>query len=99
MLLACAYVMYRCQQWRIFPFFFLYLVTVAINDAIRLDVGYLFGATAHFYAYYGTDAINIGISFVVLYEVLEHILTSGTIKITRSTFFFFIAILFLAAAT
>lgn len=91
--------MYRRHQWRIFPFFFLYVVTVAINDAIRLDVGFLFGGSAHFYAYYFTDAINIGISFLVLYEVLEHILTSGTIKISRSTFFLFIAILFLVAAT
>jgi hypothetical protein len=100
LLLASAYVVYRRRQFADFPLFFIYLCTVALNDAIRIIAALHFGLNSwpHFYVYWGTDKINIVLSFAVLYEVLKNVLTSGTIKISRSTFFLIVAVLFLASA-
>ena len=97
-LVASALVMYRRKQFADFPFFFTYLCIVVLNDALRTLVRAHFGGLPAFYVYYGTDTVDIGVSFAALYEVLRNVLTSGTIKISRSTFFMVVCGLLLAAA-
>jgi hypothetical protein len=97
-LIACAFVMYRRRQFTDFPFFFAYICVVVLNDAVRIFANSHLDAWTSFYVYHGTDAVDIGLSFAVLYEVLKNVLTSGTIKISRSTFFMVVCGLLLAAA-
>jgi len=97
-LVATAVVMYRRRQFVDFPFFFSYVCIVVLNDAVRIFVKSHFGGWPDFYVYYGTDTVDIGLSFAALYEVLRNVLTSGTIKISRSSFFMVVSGLLLAAA-
>jgi hypothetical protein len=100
-LLACIYLMYRRQQHRVFPVFFSYLAAVLVNNWIRRATHILYpgNSAQYFYVYWITDVINVGISFAVLYEVLKNVLTAGTIKVSRSTFFLIVALLLLASVT
>ena len=92
--------MYKRGQVRAFPLFFSYLTAVLVNNLIRIAVGFCCpgNSSPYFYTYWGTDIVNVGLSFAVLYEVLDSVLTSGTIKVSRSTFLLLISILALTSA-
>jgi hypothetical protein len=57
-----------------------------------------FNSSPSFYVGLGKDTISIGLSFVVFYEVIQNVFTSGTLKITRSTFTLLAAVFLLAGA-
>jgi hypothetical protein len=95
--LATAYILHRGKQSRLFPWFIAYLIFVSINAYIGLAVLFL-SPSARFYTYWIGQGVAIGLSLVVLYEIFTHVLTSGTLKISKSTFLLITAILVLIAA-
>ncbi|MCU1308346.1 MAG: hypothetical protein JWN45_3041 [Acidobacteriaceae bacterium] len=97
LLLATAYVMHRQRQVREFPAFLAYLIWVALISYFQLAL-HLFKSQLHFYSYWITQGIAIGLSFVVLYEVFRFVLTSGTLPVNKSTFMLINAVLLVIAA-
>jgi hypothetical protein len=66
-----------------------------------IPVKYYFGFSSweYFDSSWGTNALSIGLSFAVLYEVVRNLFTEGTFEIKRSNFVLVNALLFLLAVT
>src|SRR3954465_11683988 len=94
-LLACFYLMCKRRHYVAFPYFFAYLVAVLFSNLLRRGTHILYpGSSAqYFYLYWCSDVVLVGLSFCVLYEMLESVLTAGTVRVGRSTFFLIIALL------
>jgi hypothetical protein len=97
LLLAIAYIMHRTHQSRSFPAFQLYLLWVAFISYLNFALQE-FSPNIQFYSYWITQAVSIGLSFVVLYEVFRNVLTEGTLPINKSNFVLINGILLLVAA-
>lgn len=97
-LFACAFGLYRSGRVRHFPFFFSYLIFVAITNYATKAVSLHWGIKSYpyFYSWIAQTAVSIGLAFVVLYEVVQNVLTSGTLKINRSSFMLLTACFLLA---
>jgi hypothetical protein len=95
--LATAYFMHRNRQVRDFPAFLAYLVWVAFIAYFQLAL-HILTYQNQFYTYWGMQAVAIGLSFVVLYEVFRFVLTSGTLPVNKSTFMLINAVLLVIAA-
>jgi len=97
LLFAIAYIMHRTHQSRLFPVFQLYLLWVAstsyLNFALRSVAPII-----QFYSYWIGQAVSIGLSFVVLYEVSRNVLTEGTLPVSKSNFVLVTGLLLMAAA-
>src|SRR4051812_45554265 len=83
-LFLCAYFLYHRGEARSFRAFFIYLIFTGISSYAFIPVTKYWGFSSYqyFYGYWATTAISIGLSFVVLYEVVRNVLTSGTLKIS-----------------
>jgi hypothetical protein len=97
LLLAIAYIMHRTDQSRLFPAFQLYLIWVASTQYFNLAIHEL-APIIQFYSYWIGQAVSIGLSFVVLYEVFRNVLTAGTLPISKSNFVLINGLLLMAAA-
>src|SRR5438445_8183015 len=97
LLLVTAYVMHRTQQSRSFPAFLVYLLWVASTSYLNLAL-HKVAPLIQFYSYWITQAVSIGLSFVVLYEVFRNVLTHGTLPISKSNFVLINALLLTGAA-
>jgi hypothetical protein len=89
--------MHRNRQAHAFPGFLAYLIWVALSDYFQLSV-HLLKSQYSFYIYWGMQAVAIGLSFVVLYEIFRFVLTSGTLPVNKSTFMLINAVLLVIAA-
>jgi hypothetical protein len=97
LLLVTAYVMRRTRQSRFFPVFVVYLLWVAFSSYFNLAFLRV-EPIIQFYSYWTTQAVSIGLSFVVLYEVFRNVLTEGTLPISKSNFVLMNGLLLMAAA-
>lgn len=70
-LVAVAGVMVYRRLYREFPFFFTYILTVILGELIRFIVHRLPWTTSrqYFYTYWITEAVEVTLGFLVLYEV------------------------------
>jgi hypothetical protein len=70
---AVAIVMVARRLYKEFPFFFIYLIVVVIGDVVRefFTYRYIHGYPyiQYFYAYWITEAADVLVAFLVLYEV------------------------------
>jgi hypothetical protein len=89
--------MRRTHQSRFFPVFVIYLLWVASSSYFNLALHH-FAPVIQFYSYWITQAVSIGLSFAVLYEVFRNVLTEGTLPISKSNFIFMNGLLLLIAA-
>jgi hypothetical protein len=94
---GAAYIIYRTKQNRLFPWFVAYLVFVSFDSYIQLAIHFL-SPSIRFYSYWIGQSVAIALSLVVLYEIFRNVLTSGTLKISKSTFLLINAVLLLLAA-
>ncbi|HEV2991037.1 MAG TPA: hypothetical protein VG759_21540 [Candidatus Angelobacter sp.] len=69
LILVVAGMMVYRRLYREFPFFFTYLITVASADIVRFMMFKPSMALAYFYAYWVTEAFEVLLGFLVLYEV------------------------------
>jgi hypothetical protein len=97
LLLVIAYIMERSRQRRQFEWFVGYLVWVALTSYFQFALRFI-KPSITFYTYWATQAVAIGLSFVVLYEVFRHVLTSGTLPVSKSNFVLINAVLLVIAA-
>jgi len=85
LLAITAFMLYRRRLHREHPFFFGYLLFVGGRSPIlfllRRDQG------AYFYAYWAAEAVTVAISFLVIYEIYQHVAGSSSLTTSRSTFF------------
>src|SRR4051812_5047880 len=100
-LAASAYWLWRRGFKQAFPFFYLYLIFVAVKTYAMIPVKYYFGFSSweYFDSSWATNALSIGLSFAVLYEVVRNLFTDGTFNIKKSNFLLVNAFLFLLAVT
>lgn len=81
---------------RQFPFFFAYVLFMLgrapVLFILKTD------RTLYFYSYWIAEAITVGISLLVIYEIYRHVLSSTTFSMSRSTFFMLCVGLFAVAA-
>jgi hypothetical protein len=99
-LFLTAFILYRRHLARLFPYFVVYLVFVGFKSYALIPVSKYsgFSSSLFFYGSWGSTLISIGLTFVILYEVVRNVFTSGTLKISRSNFMLLTALLLLAAA-
>jgi len=69
LVLAVVVVMVRRQLHREFPFFFTYLLIVVVAEVIRQILFRHRMITPYFYTYWITEAVEVLLGFLVLYEV------------------------------
>lgn len=76
---------YRRGYHREYPWFFRYLVLVLGRSpllyALRQD------EDAYFYGYWALEAVTVLLSFLVIYEIYQHVAGSSSLSISRATFF------------
>jgi hypothetical protein len=85
---------YRRGQVKTFPWFFGYLIFIILKTPVLLLIQKLDPRDAYFYSYWTGEALSVIISLLVIYEIYNNVLTSGTLKISSSTFFSMIVALF-----
>jgi hypothetical protein len=69
LLLTVAGIMMHRRLYREFPFFFTYLTTVVVAELIRFTLFHLKIVLLYFYIYWATEALEVMLGFLVLYEV------------------------------
>src|SRR5215467_11137379 len=69
LLLVVAGVMVYRKLYREFPFFFTYLIVVVLAELIRFVVFHMKPGLAYFYSYWTSEAVEVMLGFLVLYEV------------------------------
>src|SRR5215831_4752361 len=69
LLMVVAGVMVYRRLYREFPFFFTYLLAVIFADLLRLIVLHVNPGLLYFYVYWITEAVEVLLAFLVLYEV------------------------------
>ena len=84
-MVAILWAMHVRQQEKIFPFFFAYIGFVVVKNVVDFAMLEAFGlySIAYYCVYMIGSFGAIGISFFALYELVKHILTSGTIKVPK----------------
>src|ERR1041384_8420513 len=94
-LLACAFGLHRSRLRRGFPVFFAYLIFTALASYAMVPVTRIWGFDSYptFYTWLGTNIVSVILSFIVLYEVLRNVMTSGTVKFSLSTFVITVSLL------
>ncbi len=99
-LFLCALLLWRRGQSKRFPYFFIYLLFVGIQSYALIPVSHHWGFSSlpYIYGSYGGDLVSVGLTFVILYEVMRDVLTSGTLKVNRMAFVLLTAILLLVSA-
>ena len=99
-LFLCAFFLYRRTDFRSFLGFFCYLLFVAATTIATYFVYGHWGYSSYpsFYVGWITNIVSIGISFYVLYEVVRNVLTSGTLKLSRSNIVLLTSTLLMLAA-
>lgn len=99
-LFLCAYCLWHKSQSKVFPYFFVYLIFVGAQSYSLIPASKLWGFSSQQYLYtsYGGDLVSIGLTFVILYEVMRNVLTSGTLRISRTAFVVMTVILLLFSA-
>ena len=99
-LFVCAFNLYWKRQLSNFPVFFGYLIFTGVSSYAMLPVTKTWGFNSNptFYTWLGSNIISISLSFIVLYEVVRNVMTSGTIKVERSTFVIVVSLLLIAGA-
>jgi hypothetical protein len=97
LLLPLIWLMNRRGQRKIFPYFFIYLIVVLVKSAALLIIKPL-SPIGYFYGFWTAEAITVLLSFGVIFEIYHHVLTSGTIPISKATFFTIAVILLLLSA-
>jgi hypothetical protein len=105
LLMTTALLAYRRGLHREYPWFFRYI----LFTLGRAPVFYLLGTDyalnrvpdIYFNSYWIAEALNVGLSFFVIFEIYQHVAGSSSLKASRSTFFtltvFFIVIAAFAA--
>lgn len=81
---------------RQFPFFFAYVALMLGRAPVLMLLKQ--DRTVYFYSYWIAEAITVGLSLLVIFEIYRHVLGSTTLSITRSTFFTLCVGLFAVAA-
>jgi len=93
---VAAGLLWRRGLHRQFPFFFAYVLLILVRGPLlfllRPD------RTLYFYSYWIAEAVTVGLSLLVIYEIYRHVLNSTTLSISRSTFFTLCVGLFAVAA-
>lgn len=98
-LFTCAFLLFRRPEFRGFRGFFAYLLFVGTKQYAMMLVLRYWGTSSYtsFYISVAGNLVSIGLSFFVLYEVVQNVLTSGTVKISKQTFLLLTATLLLIA--
>lgn len=88
--------LWRRDLHRQFPFFFAYVLLVLGRSPVLFLLKQ--DRTVYFYAYWAAEAITVGLSLLVIYEIYRHVLSCTTFTMSRSTFFTLCVGLFAVAA-
>jgi hypothetical protein len=97
-LFLIAFIMHRSGQRRSFPWFFTYLLWVAASSYVLFAIHFIPNEYLNFYSFWAKQAIAVGLSIAVIYEVCRNVLTSGTFPISKSTFLLINGVLVIIAA-
>lgn len=98
-LFLCALFLHLRGKARYFPYFVVYLLFIGAKSYAMIPVSKIWGFSSwpYFYGSYGGTFVGIGLTFVILYEVVRSVLTSGALKVGRLSFILLSAALSIAA--
>jgi hypothetical protein len=96
LLLPLIWLMHRRGQHKVFPNFFVYLLAVLVKSLILQSIK-PFSPGGYFYGYWTAEALTILLGFGVIFEIYKDVLTSGTLPISKATFFRMVVGLLLGA--